>query len=156
MKRSLYIKSKPAKKGSSFISQTNQLTKHIGMRLMYLLMELVKSPNVGLMPAILFCLVLAENNVNNMPLLCFNRFTICTIYSKEDCLLFFASAEEFSSPFAWKFEEELLSLLTKSDGRVERPAAASSEVSMRSWPSSRSACLFNSSNCRSLAYLQPF
>ena len=88
--------------------------------------------------------------------LSFKRFTICTIYSKEDCLLFFASAEEFSSPFAWKFEEELLSLLTKSDGRVERPAAASSEVSMRSWPSSRSACLFNSSNCRSPAYLQPF
>ena len=29
---------------------------------------------------------------------------------KEDCLLFFASADEFSSAFAWKFEEELLSL----------------------------------------------
>ena len=40
---------------------------------MYLLMELQKSSSVGLTLAILICLVFIENNVNNMPLLCFQR-----------------------------------------------------------------------------------
>ena len=39
----------------------------------YLLMELQKSSSVGLTLAIFICLVFIENNVKNMPLLCFQR-----------------------------------------------------------------------------------
>ena len=54
---------------------------------------------------------------------------------------------EFSDAGACTSDVACVSLsLETSDGRVERPAAASFvEVSMRSWPSSRSACFLNSS-----------
>ena len=51
------MKSIVAMKGSSIISQTNQLTKHIGMRLMYLLMISVNCSKVGLTFPILLDIV---------------------------------------------------------------------------------------------------